>query len=107
MGYFYGSGGAHKPDEQALVMDITGVCNKCHHRGSARLVAYYSGEILIRCNYCKTANQFSPDDETYLDPTKFLPFRSDKYDELKPGEDKLDVKGRHQASRKKGSNKST
>lgn len=67
----------HNPDEVALVMDITGLCNHCHHRGQARLTAYYSGEVVMRCFNCRTANEFTPDDATYNDPTKFLPFRDD------------------------------
>jgi hypothetical protein len=41
-------------------------------------VAYYSGEVLIRCNNCKTANMFQPDDKTYNDPKKFAPFLNDE-----------------------------
>lgn len=68
----------HDPNDVALVMEVPGFCNKCRHRGLARLTAYYSGEILIRCNNCKTANQFTPDDSSWNDPRKFLPFRDDE-----------------------------
>jgi len=68
----------HNPDESAVIMDVSGHCNKCKHRGSARLTAYYSGEILIRCNNCRTANQFELDDPSYNDPRKYLPFRDDE-----------------------------
>lgn len=66
------------PNDVALVTDVYGHCEKCRRHGSARLTAYYSGEILIRCNNCKTANQFTPDDDTWNDPRKFLPFRDDE-----------------------------
>ena len=59
-------------------MDISGECAACQHRGQARLVAYYSGEVIIRCNHCHTAGQFTPDDGTYLDPNKFKPFLDDE-----------------------------
>jgi hypothetical protein len=70
----------HDPDEVALVMDITGHCTNCNHDGMARLVAYYSGEILIRCNNCRKAGGFVPDDATYNDPNKFRPFHEDEDD---------------------------
>lgn len=68
----------HDPNEVALLQDIDGECDKCKHRGTARLVAYYSGEVLIRCNNCKTAGKFKPSDKTYNDPRKFLPFHNDE-----------------------------
>lgn len=70
----------HSPDEVALLMDIPGKCNACNRRGDARLVAYYSGEILIRCNNCRVAGKFAPDDSTYNDPRKFAPFIHDDDD---------------------------
>jgi len=68
----------HKPDDVAIVTEVTGQCNACKHHTSARLVGYYSGEILIRCNHCKVANKFVPDDKGYTDPKKFLPFLNDE-----------------------------
>lgn len=67
-------GHKHNPDETAILMDIEGHCDKCHKRGTARLVAYYSGEVIIRCNACKKVGGFVPDDNTYNDPRKFAPF---------------------------------
>jgi len=64
----------HKPDDVALVVDVDGECSACRHRGMARLVAYYSGEIVIRCNNCKKAGHFTPSDKTYNNPRNFLPF---------------------------------
>ena len=71
----------HNPDDVTIVMDIVGQCKHCRRHTSARLVAYYSGEILIRCDNCKTANQFEPDDKSYTDPKKFAPFKSDQDEE--------------------------
>jgi len=71
----------HNPDDVAIIMDVVGTCSHCKHHTSARLVAYYSGEILIRCSNCKIANEFEPDDRTYMDPKKFAPFHSDDDDE--------------------------
>jgi hypothetical protein len=71
----------HDPDQVAVLMDISGSCRGCHQRGTARLVAYYSGEIIIRCNKCKRAGQFDPDDKTYNDPKKFAPFLDDRDDD--------------------------
>lgn len=73
------SGPKHGPDEISVRMTITGVCRHCHRTGTATLVAYYSGEILIRCNNpsCKTANEFEPDNKSYNNPDYFKPFRSD------------------------------
>jgi hypothetical protein len=68
----------HKPDEIALIMDISGECSNCHHRGQARLVAYYDRTLLVRCYNCKVAGCFTPDDVTYNDPTRFLPFIDDE-----------------------------
>lgn len=69
----------HNPNDVALLMDIQGYCRACGHNGTARLVAYYSGEVITRCNHssCKKAGQFEPSDETYNDPRKFLPFLHD------------------------------
>lgn len=73
----------HNPDDAAIIIDVTGTCRKCRRHGMARLVGYYSGEILVRCNNCKTANQFDLDNEDYNNPSKWLPFRSDADDEDK------------------------
>ena len=69
---------AHKRDDVALIVDVTGECSKCHHHCTGHLVAYYDGEILIRCNHCKKAGGFKPDDETYTDAKKFIPFINDE-----------------------------
>lgn len=69
--------GSHNPDQVAVLMDVEGYCGKCHKRGTARLVAYYSGEVIMRCNACKKAGDFTPDNSTYNDPRKFVPFMSD------------------------------
>lgn len=74
----------HDPNDVALVMDIVGRCNHCKKHTTARLVAYYSREVLVRCSQCKTANQFVPDNETYTDGKTFAPFMNDE-DDLKPG----------------------
>jgi LSD1 subclass zinc finger protein len=74
---------AHDPNEVAVIMDVTGKCRKCLRHTIARLVAYYSGEVLIRCSNCKTANQFDPDDATYTDAKKFAPFMNDEDDDQK------------------------
>lgn len=71
----------HKPDDVALIMDVTGTCQHCHHHTSARLVAYYDKSILVRCNHCKTANHFKIDDESWTDATRFAPFLNDEDDE--------------------------
>lgn len=78
-GWFEGSRNVD-PDGVAMVDDITGHCDGCGHDGSARFVAYNSGEILIRCNHCKRVNMFHPDNRAYLDPNKFKPFRTDDAD---------------------------
>jgi len=64
----------HNPNDVALLMEVRGECRKCKHRTSARLVAYYNGEVIVRCNHCKTAGMFDIFDEGYNDPKKFLPF---------------------------------
>lgn len=71
----------HNPDDVALVQDIFGHCNKCKHRGLARLTAYYSGEILIRCNNCKKAGDFIPDDDSWNNPQKYKPFLDNEDDD--------------------------
>lgn len=71
----------HNPNDIAIIMDISGVCDskKCSgRRGNARLTAYYSGEILIRCHACNYAGAFTPDNASYNDPKTFLPFRDDE-----------------------------
>lgn len=70
----------HDPNEVALLKDIDGYCENCHRRTNARLVAYYSKEVIIRCNNCKVAGKFKPSDKTYNDPRKFLPFHDDNDD---------------------------
>lgn len=77
-----------------LVMDIIGYCRRCKHKGQARLVAYSDKTILIRCNNCRTANEFDPDDATYNDPKRFAPFRDDE----DPG-DTSTGSGRHSGRR--------
>lgn len=70
----------HDPNDVALLTDITGTCDNCKHHTSARLVAYYSGEIVIRCNNCKVAGKFKPDNKSWTDPKRFAPFKSDQDD---------------------------
>ena len=70
----------HNPDDIAIRMDITGTCDYCRHHGTATLTYYYSRELLIRCQYCKQANQFKPDDEKWTDPSRFPPFKGDNDD---------------------------
>ena len=71
---------SHDPDEVAVLMDILGTCKKCKHHCIGRLVAYYSGEVLIRCSHCKRAGEgdFIADDTTFNDPNKFAPFIHDE-----------------------------
>jgi hypothetical protein len=50
----------------------------------ATLTAFYSREIVIRCNNCKNAEGFQPDENIFDDPTLFKPFSSDSSDEKPP-----------------------
>lgn len=68
----------HNPNDIALLMDISGECTNCHHKGQARLVAYYSGEILIRCYNCKRAGDFVPDNANYNNPDFYKPWLDDE-----------------------------
>lgn len=81
---------SHDPDEVAILIDTVGVCEYCKHHTVARLVAYYSREIVIRCGNCKRAstfvpggenNKFTPDDKSFSNPKKFEPFLNDEDDE--------------------------
>ncbi len=90
---------SHKVGDVALVKDITGTCLKCRHHCTARLVAYYGGQVIIRCNNCKAADQFDPDDKVWTSAATFAPFRSDADD---PDAGKKDTSEGIEVDRKKG-----
>lgn len=70
------------PDQVAVLMDISGKCGLCHKKGTARLVAYFSGEVIMRCQACGKSGEFHPDNSIYNDPRKFAPaiFDNDQQD---------------------------
>src|SRR5512146_790624 len=71
----------HRPDDVAIIKDVTGTCQSCGHHTTARLVGYYSGHVIIRCNECMVADKFTPDNGSYTDAHTFAPFITDEDDQ--------------------------
>lgn len=71
----------HNPDEAAFIEDITGTCGHCRRHTTARRVAYYSGEIVVRCNNCKKTNKFEQDGSNHTNASRFAPFITDEDDQ--------------------------
>jgi hypothetical protein len=72
----------HNPDDVAVLMDVTGHCGHCRQHVVARMTAYWSGEILYRCTKCKKTGNFTIDEEAWTSAKAFLPFKTDKTDNI-------------------------